>query len=93
MQIWDETRKKLRAALADLIPGEEVILFGSITHRGVFNDASDIDLALQREPKSLSSGLLMVELMERLERSVDVVLLSECRLQAKILAEGERWTI
>ena len=41
-----ETRRQLRAALAELLPGGKVIVFGSMTKAGVFNDASDIDLAL-----------------------------------------------
>ena len=69
-----------------------MIVFGSLTRPGVFNDASDVDLALERPPAAMSEGCLMVELMERLSRRVDVVLLSECRFRAKILREGEVWT-
>jgi len=78
--------------LADLIPGTPVILFGSITRPGVFNDVSDIDLALASEPSAMSVSSLMVELADRLSRRVDVVLLPKCRFREKILREGERWT-
>ncbi len=93
LQVREETRERLRSALTDLIPGERVIVFGSITQPGVFNDASDIDLALEREPSTISRGCLMVELMERMARRVDIVLLAECRLREKILREGEVWTL
>ena len=93
LHIREETREKLRSALADLIPGERVVVFGSLVSPGVFNDASDVDIALERHPPAMSAGCLMVELMERLGRNVDVVMLSECRLRAKILREGETWTI
>ncbi len=90
LQIREETREELRHLLAELIPGEQVLIFGSLFHPGVFNDASDVDLALEREPSTMSSGCLMVELMERLGRKVDVVLLPQCRLRAKIIREA-RW--
>lgn len=93
LQVREETRDRLRRALADLIPGERVIVFGSLTQPGIFNDASDIDLALEREPVAISRGCLIVELMERMARRVDVVLLPECRLREKILREGEVWTV
>lgn len=93
LQVREETRARLRRALADLIPGERVIVFGSLTRPGIFNDASDIDLALERDPVAISRGCLMVELMERLVRRVDVVLLAECRFREKILREGEVWTL
>ena len=89
----EETRERLRSVLTELIPGERVIVFGSLTRPGVFNDASDIDLALEREPTAISRGCLTVELMERMARRVDVVLLSECRFRDKILREGEVWTL
>jgi len=47
-RVYEETRRRLKEALADLLPGQSVIVFGSLTRRGVFNDASDVDLALER---------------------------------------------
>lgn len=93
LEVREETRQRLRRALVELIPGERVIVFGSLTRPGVFHDASDVDLALEREPAAISRGCLLVELMERLHRNVDVVLLSECRFREKILREGEVWTL
>ncbi len=69
-----------------------MVVFGSLTRPGFFGPASDVDLALFREPAAMSSGVLMCELEERLERRVDVVLLPQCRFRAKIEREGERWT-
>ena len=74
-----------------MIPSQRVILFGSLTKPGVFNDKSDVDLALAGEPQGMDSLSLMSELMERLERRVDVVLLHKCRFREKILREGEAW--
>jgi predicted nucleotidyltransferase len=90
--VYEITRRGLREALADLIPGHRVIVFGSLTRPGVFNDRSDVDLALETEPPGCSSLRLMGELSERLERPVDVILLSNCRFREKILREGEVWT-
>ena len=92
LDAYAETRRRLRAALADLIPGHKVILFGSVTKPGVFNDRSDLDLALESEPSQMDHWKLMSELMERLERPVDVVRLDRCRFREKILREGEVWT-
>ena len=88
-----ETRRQLRAALAELMPGGKVIVFGSLTKAGVFNDRSDVDVALEEEPAQLNAWQLTGELMERLGRPVDVVVLSECRFREKILREGEVWTL
>jgi predicted nucleotidyltransferase len=92
LQVYVATRRKLRAALAELIPGCRVIVFGSLTKPGVFNDRSDVDLALAEPPPRLTTGRLASELMERLGRPVDVVALGQCRFRAKILREGEAWT-
>ena len=93
-QVYEETRRRLKEkeALAELLPGQPVIVFGSLTRRGVFHDASDVDLALEREPTGISSGQLMSELTERLGRPVDVILLDRCRLRDRIRREGEVWT-
>ena len=42
-QVFEETRRRLKTALAELLPGQPVIVFGSLTRRGVFHDASDVD--------------------------------------------------
>lgn len=46
-----KVRHKLRESLAALIPGQTVILFGSLTKPGVFNDRSDVDLALESDSR------------------------------------------
>ena len=92
LEVCAETRRRLRGALAELIPGQPVILFGSLAHPGVFNDCSDVDIALETEPPQMDVWRLMSELTERLERPVDIILLSRCRFREKILREGERWT-
>ncbi len=91
LAICEETRRRLRAALAELVPGSRVFIFGSLTKPGVFNDRSDIDLALEQEPPQMNTWQLTGVLMERLERPVDVVLLDHCRFRDKILREGELW--
>jgi predicted nucleotidyltransferase len=88
-----EARRNLRSALARMIPGSRVILFGSLTKPGVFNDRSDVDLALETEPAGISLYQLSGRLSEEMGRPVDVVLLSECRFRQKILREGEAWTV
>jgi predicted nucleotidyltransferase len=91
LEVYADTRRRLRAALADLMPGCKVIVFGSLTKPGVFNDRSDVDLALEEELPGFDALRLMSELSERLGRPVDVVLLDRCRFREKILREGERW--
>ena len=86
-----ETRDALRAALRDLLPGIPVIVLGSLTQPGRFTEASDVDLALESEPPDCSIYQLSSLLGERLGRSVDVMLLPECRFRDKILVQGERW--
>jgi uncharacterized protein len=77
--------------LSELIPGQRVILFGSLTKPGTFNDRSDVDLAVETEPSQMSAERLISELMDRLERPVDVLLLDRCHFREKILREGELW--
>ena len=91
LEVYAETRERLREALAQLIPGEKVIVFGSLTKPGVFNDRSDVDLALEKEPAMMNSWTVASELADRLRRPVDVVLLGHCRFRAKIIREGEPW--
>jgi len=93
LEVLGDTRRRLRAALAELIPGKEVIIFGSLTKPGVFNDRSDVDLALTGSSSSVDPLRLTAELTERLGRPVDVVVLDQCRFREKIQREGERWTL
>ena len=44
--VRSQVRRDLRAALDALVPGERVWIFGSLTQPGRFNDASDVDVAL-----------------------------------------------
>ena len=92
LDAYVEARQQLRTALSEVLPGCKITLFGSLTKPGIFNDRSDIDLALAAEPASMSSWSLAGELMDRLERPVDVVILPHCRFREKILREGETWT-
>ncbi len=93
LEVYEETRRRLKESLADLMPGCRVYVFGSLTRPGVFNDRSDVDLALEQEPPQMNVWQLTGALMERLERPVDIVLLDQCRFRDKILREGEIWTI
>ena len=88
-----ETRRELRAALSENLPAASVIVFGSLLKPGRFNEASDIDLALEAEPVGMSIYQLTSLLAERLGRPVDVVLLPECRFRGRIAREGETWTL
>ena len=92
LEVLADTRRRLRTALADLMPGRQVIVFGSLTKPGVFNARSDVDLALEEPASGLDSLKLTSELMERLARPVDVVVLDRCRFREKIRREGEVWT-
>jgi predicted nucleotidyltransferase len=91
-QLRMTVRAQLHAALSDLLPDTPVTLFGSLAAAGRFTESSDVDLALQSEPKGLSVYQLIAQLSERLGRRVDVVLLPECRFREKIVREGETWT-
>ena len=88
-----ETRRRLRSALAELLPGSRVIVFGSLTRPERFHEDSDVDVALIEVPEGLDELRLMAELEERLERPVDVLRLSQCRFRDKIMREGEVWTL
>jgi predicted nucleotidyltransferase len=91
LEIYEETRRRLRDSLAELVPGQKVIIFGSLTKPGIFNDRSDVDLALEAEPLQMDTWRLTAELMEKLGRSVDIVLLDHCRFGKRIRREGEVW--
>lgn len=86
-------RQQLREVLARTIPGQRVLVFGSLTRPGRFSENSDVDIALEAEPAGMSLYLLTGLLAELLGRRVDVVLLPECRFRDKILREGETWTL
>ncbi|HSH39582.1 MAG TPA: nucleotidyltransferase domain-containing protein [Chthoniobacterales bacterium] len=86
-------RDELGCALAELLPGTEVMVFGSLVKPGRFTDESDVDVALQREPATMSIYQLSSLLAERLGRAVDVVLLDECRFRERIMREAEVWTL
>lgn len=91
LELYAEVRERLRTALAELIPGCRVIVFGSLTRPGQFNPQSDVDLALPQAPTQWETNRLMWELMDRLGRRVDLVMLDRCRFRRKILREGELW--
>ena len=86
-------RKALRGHLSALLPDTTVIVFGSLTRPNAFHSRSDIDLALECEPATITRYGLTSELMERMGRPADVILLSESRLAEKIRREGETWTV
>ncbi|HKJ90391.1 MAG TPA: nucleotidyltransferase domain-containing protein [Oceanipulchritudo sp.] len=86
-------REVLRSHLSALLPGTTVIVFGSLTRPHAFHSRSDIDLALECEPHRITRYGLTSELMERMGRPADVILLSESRLADKIRREGEAWTV
>jgi len=88
-----QVRQQLREVLPQTIPGQQVVVYGSLVKPGRFSEGSDIDLALASEPPGMSLYLLASRLAERLGRRVDLVLLHESRLQDKILREGETWTL
>lgn len=89
----DETRRRLRSALKELLPGQRVIVFGSVLRPGKFKETSDVDIAIDYEPTNRSIYQLTSLLAEKLDRPVDVVLLGECRFRDRILREGETWTL
>lgn len=93
LALFSQVRADLRCVLTILIPGQKVHLFGSITQRGRFHSASDIDLALELEPECISEFALAAEIEERMGRPVDLVLLNRSRLRERILREGEEWTL
>lgn len=92
LRLWEETRRSLALALHELLPNSRVWVYGSLTRRGKFNPASDVDLALPEEPRRKTIWNLQAGLENRLRRPIDLVLLDETRLRDKILREGEEWT-
>jgi predicted nucleotidyltransferase len=92
-RLRQETRNELLRLLGELQPAGRVIIFGSVTQAGRFGDTSDVDLALEAEPRGMSVYQFTSLLGERLGRRVDVVVLSESRLAEKIRREGEVWML
>ena len=90
-ELFAVTRQRLREALHDLAPGHAFWIFGSLVRPGVFNAASDIDIAFTTLPPGVSEFSFGAELEERLGRSVDALDLARTRLRKKIEREGERW--
>lgn len=88
-----EARRRLREVLRQTIPDQRVFVFGSLVKPGKFTDESDIDLALESELPHMTVYQLIGLLSERMGRSVDVLLLDECRFKNRILREGELWTL
>lgn len=86
-------REELRRHLQELAPGSQVWVFGSICHQLHFHRESDIDIAFEALPEGWELCALTGELMDRLGRPVDIILLPQSRLAAKIIKEGERWTL
>ena len=87
-----KVRQQLRRAVQTLLPMAKVVVFGSLTKSGCFNEFSDVDLALESEPDGMSIYQVTALLAEELGRPVDVVLLPECRFRDRIKREGEVWT-
>jgi predicted nucleotidyltransferase len=86
-----EVRERLKLALKELVPGETVLLFGSITRPYSFHKRSDVDIALRQEPR-ISRYRLQALLEDLIRCPVDLVILNECRFREKIEREGEAWT-
>jgi predicted nucleotidyltransferase len=94
LKLADVTRQALADELRVRLPSGTVVwVFGSLVRRGVFNAASDVDIALESEPAGLSCFRLSSELEEALGRPVDVVLLNESRLAVQIQSTGDKWTL
>jgi predicted nucleotidyltransferase len=87
-----QVRQKLKQALHELAPGEDVILFGSVTRPHSFHERSDVDIAFIDEPQRHSRYGLQAKLEEMIHHPVDLIILSESRFREKIMREGERWT-
>ena len=86
-----EVRQRLKQALHELVPGEKILLFGSITRAHAFHERSDVDIAFIEEPKKHSLYRLQAQLEEMTRHQVDLIILSECRFREKIEREGEAW--
>ena len=49
LELYERTRRLLKEALAELIPGEKVVVFGSLTQSGVFRQPSSRTLRARQE--------------------------------------------
>jgi predicted nucleotidyltransferase len=87
-----QVRQRLEQALHELAPGEEVILFGSVTGPHSFHERSDVDIAFIHEPQKHSRYGLQAKLEEMIHQPVDLIILAESRFREKIMREGERLT-
>jgi len=90
-RLCGETRELLRESLARHLPGIPVWVYGSLLDESRFQPASDVDLAIERLPESLSLELLQSLLSREVGREVDVCLLDRTRLKPWIIARGQRW--
>jgi predicted nucleotidyltransferase len=88
-----QVRERLRIVLRQLLPVDQVVIFGSLTKPHRFTDTSDIDIALETEPAETSLYQLTALLAEEMGRPVDIILLSECRFRDRIAREGEIWML
>ena len=88
---WQQAREQLKACLNRHLPGQRVWVFGSLLDPGRFNAASDIDIAIDTLPASMSIYTLTALLDEEMKRPVDVAYLPESRLRDKIMTQGEPW--
>ncbi len=86
-----ETLARLKASLADLLPGQRVWLLGSLVKSGRFAETSDVDIALEHEPESTPLYRLRSLLSERVGREVDIVTLDHCHFAEAIRREGVQW--
>lgn len=90
-RLRQEVQGSLRSALARLVPGCAVWVYGSVIVPGGFNRCSDVDVAFESLPDALSLYRMQSLLSEVCGREVDVCFLDETRLKPKIQKEGERW--
>jgi uncharacterized protein len=88
-----QVREQLRSVLRQLLPVDQVVVFGSLTKPHRFTEASDIDIALETEPAESSLYQITAVLSEEMGRPVDIILLSECRFRDRIASEGEIWML
>ena len=87
-----EVRARLAAAVEEYLPaGCRLWVYGSLAEPGRFNEASDVDVALESDPPGMSIHLLASLLAERCGRPVDLCLIGETRLAPAIRQRGEAW--
>jgi predicted nucleotidyltransferase len=83
--------QKVRDLSHQHLKGCRIWVYGSLAERGRFRPESDIDLALDHEPESLSIYGVTGLLSEELGRPVDVTLIAETRLRDRIMEKGLSW--